>query len=167
MTDIKFQSSYGRFQTVFAFCVLFALVGAMFAGAALPGSESCMILPVSPFKNGSALSDAVRICFPDVVLFWVLTVPLSRGVTVAASTFVFFYRGLVLGCAFRMLVANSVTWVSAALLASYALVTLLALFYDAFLNGMGERGGICRFASCLVATGAAAVLKLFPLLLLT
>jgi len=157
---------YTRFQAVFASAVLMALMSAIFIGLNLVTAKNCIILPRSPFEKYEFAEAVIRICAWDVVLIWILTIPLSRVMTVLSSCAVFFFRGLIIGNACRVFFENSVTSAAVTVLISYLGVTVLSLVYDAFLNGFGDRSVMCRIISCLIVTGACALIRVLPMLML-
>ncbi len=167
MTEIQNSNVHSTgFRATFALCVLVSLTASMMAGMNLETVKNCIMIPVSPFQRYGFCEAAGRICALDIVLLWILTLPRPRGMTLLVSSLVFFFRGLVVGNAMRVFFENSVSSLAVTILVSYITVTLLSVIYDAFLNGSGERGPLCRILSCFVATGAAAIIRILPMLLL-
>ncbi|MBE6586901.1 MAG: hypothetical protein E7647_00640 [Ruminococcaceae bacterium] len=167
MTDIKIYSRESiRFRSVFAACIFFAVTLSVFAGLSLETYENCIILPRSPFREGDFFGGVIRICFWDFAAFWILSLPLTKTLTVTVSSLVFFFRGMVIGNGCRVFFENSVTAAAAVILLSYIAVTLFLVIYDAFLNTNGERGRLCRLLSCLIATGACCLVRILPMLLI-
>ena len=153
-----------RFKAVFALSVIISLTLAVFLGLRLNCFEKCIILPRSPFDEGDLFGGIASICFYDMLLFWLISIPLARPLRICLSALLYFQRGIVIGNACGLLFENSVSAVAVLILLSYITVTFLALVYDAFLNGTGEKSSAVRFFCCLVVTGAAAFIRILPIL---
>lgn len=167
MTELQNRSAYStRFQTIFAMAIAFSLITATFVGLNLVTAKNCIIIPISPFDKYGFCEASVRVCALDVILLWVLTFPKTKGMTIFVSSCVFCLRGLVIGNALRVFFENSVPSTAIVILVSYCAVTLLSVFYDAFLNGLGDRGILSRLLSGFVVTGASALIRIIPMLLL-
>ncbi|MBQ2729515.1 MAG: hypothetical protein IJF69_01935 [Clostridia bacterium] len=167
MTGIQIQRENNyRFQAIYAASVIICLAVSLLAGIRLETAENTIILPRSPFPDGEFFRGAVRLCIWDVPLFWLHALSLSKALRITASSAVIFFRGLVIGNSLKVFFENSVPSVTVFVLMSYIVVTLLLMVYDVFLNCIEIRSIPCRVLSCLVATGAAAVIRILPMLLI-
>lgn len=155
-----------RFRAIFALSAVLSLCLSVYLGLRLDRFEKCIILPLSPFSNGNVFSGVASVCFYDILLFWLISIPLSRPLRVCLSVLLYFQRGILIGNACGMLFENSVPDLAVLVLLSYIAVTFLAMLYDAFLNGTRENSAKDRLICCLVVTGAAALIRILPMLLL-
>ena len=155
-----------RFQTLFAFATVLAFVGALILGMFINTPKNCIIIPVSPFKDGDIFGALSEICLFDLLMLWIITVPLCNSLRIAVSSLVYFGRGLVVGCALKVFTENSLSAVAMVVVMSYAAVTLVAMIYDAVLNGTGEKSNFCRMISCLIVTGGCAFVRIIPMILI-
>ncbi len=166
MTDIKiYRKNIVRFRGIFLFCVFLATALGMYIGFNLSTYESCIIIPQSPFEGGF-LDGVIRVCLFDTLAFWLITVPWSPALTVAVSSAIFLFRGMVIGNGCRVFFANSSFAVCVVLLFSYIAVTLFLLIYDAYVNTNGKVSSPSRILSCFIATGGCAVVRILPMLLI-
>ncbi|MBQ4066520.1 MAG: hypothetical protein IJD22_02630 [Clostridia bacterium] len=166
MTDITvYHSRIIRFRAILGTAIIAALCLGVIVGGELQTVESCIIVPRPTFSEHSFFSAAVRICIWDMVCFWVLSLPLNKSLRVASSTVLFFFRGAVIGSVWRTFFENTVSNGATGILGAYLAVTLLCIIYDGYLNTGGEKSGLCRLISCLAVTGAAAVIRIMPMLL--
>ncbi len=159
-------NKYAGYVAVFASCVICAFMLAVFLGYNFEAVENFIIIAKSPFEENSFFRAAVGICFPDIFLFMLLSLSLSNVLRVVCSSAMFFFRGLVVGSAFKIFFENSVHALAVTVLISYCSVTALALVYDAYLNTNNGKSTSVRFLCYLTATGAAAIIRIIPMLLL-
>lgn len=164
MQEININVNRVRFRTVYIAAVVLSLTVAVIAGMQIETAKNCIIIPVSPFEKGGFFEGIISICFWDIAAFWLFSISLSDMVKILSSSALFFFRGIVMGCAVGMLLANAVPPAVFLLLFSYVTVTFLLFVYDGFLNTGAERGPLCRLAACLVATGGCAVIRTVPML---
>ena len=167
MTDITYNTKkINIFQIVFTLCVVTAFLISLFGGTTIPVSVNCIILPTPALNNEPFWKMIAQICCFDTLMLWILSLPLNKTLRTALSSVVFSIRGLIIGCALKIMLGNSVDWVTVLMFVSYCIVTLLASIYDMFLNASEEKGALCRFLAYFACTGASAMIRLIPFVLL-
>ncbi len=154
------------FQTLFAFAVVLTFLGAIILGTWINTPKSCIIIPVSPFQNRDVLGALSEICFCDFLMLLIISVPLCNSLRIVVSSSIYFWRGIIMGCAFKIFTENSLSAVAMVIILSYASVTLVTMIYDALLNGTGEKSSLCRMISFLIVTGGCAFVRIIPMLLI-
>lgn len=161
------ENNQKRFQSIFAFAVILSLAGSFILGTTLINTpKSCIIIPVSPFKGGDIFGALSGICLFDFLMIWIISIPLCNSLRVIVSSSVCFWRGIIMGCAFKVSTENSLSAVAMIIILSYVAVTVVSVVYDAILNGTGDKSNLCRTVSCLVVSGGCAVIRIIPMLLI-
>ena len=155
-----------RYKTLFLVTVFVSFVAAIALGFGLPTDHNCIIIPVDPFAIHGITQAVVSICAVDVIMFWLLTIPLSRALNIGLAFAVFFIRGFVIGNCMGIISANSVTFDTVILFCAYCAVTLLMAMYDSFLNFNERENLLFRVLSCFIVTGAVVVIKLSTMLVI-
>ena len=104
-------------------------------------------------------------CAVDVVSFLLITVASKPYASVALSSVILVMRGVALGASASFCAVNAISAASVAMMISFALVSLLMLIYAVFVSG--SRLGFClHLLIYLLVTGAAALLRLLPVMLI-
>jgi len=165
MTDIRpiTNREKRRRWLLLAFC-LAILLAAVCIGSRLEAYESCIIIPVSPFSGRSFAEGAVALCGADAACFLLLSLSLSGRLMGMLSGLILLWRGMVIGLCHKILLENTVSVNVHILLVSYVAVTLLCLAYHLFMNTGNNKSFMTRGLSCLCVTGAAAVVRIVPML---
>ncbi len=167
MTNIVLKDKYQKsFQAVFALFIIFSLAGSLVLSGFIETPDSCIIIPVSPFDGNSFFEALSEICLYDLIMLWIIGIPLCRSLRVIVSSSVYFWRGIVMGCAFKVMTENSLSAVAIIIILSYMAVTMIALIYDAIINTTAERGFPFRLLSLLIVTGGCTLIRLLPMLLI-
>ncbi len=104
-------------------------------------------------------------CAVDVASFLLITIAYKAYTSVAISSVILALRGLSLGIGASFCAENAVSSNTVVLLISFAMVSALMIIYTVFSNGT-KLTVAARCAIYLIVTGAAAIIRLLPTMLL-
>lgn len=122
-------------------------------------------LPASDFV--SFLSNAAQLCLPELLCCLAVTLAASTGAAYAVFPGVLFYRGACLGAAVSFCTGNAVNAFAAVSVAAYAVVTVLMYIFSIAADRVFFHDGcFSRFVFYLILSGACAVIRLLPYILI-
>ncbi len=103
-------------------------------------------------------------CAADVAMFFIVTIASRPVASVAAASAALSVRGLALGSSAAFCAENAVSSSAVAMIASFAMVSVIMLLYTVFINNI-KLGAAARVGLYLLTTGAAAMLRILPAVL--
>ncbi len=156
------KRSYLVYLPIAAFLICIA------AGTYIGGDGGAFVRLENPFqKDASFFFTCAGICFLDIVQTLLIGVGAGQRMFIPVVTGIGALRGMALGAAISFCTENALPSAAVGMTASFGAVSALLLCYGIFMHRIScETGFLYRILCYFAVSGAAALLRLLPYLLL-